>query len=409
MTSEAETVGNRSDSIALAAGSLTNGIAAYLYVVVGTQVLGATSFAPISILWTIWSFAAATLTFPIQHWVIRTVQAEGGEQPIRAARVTLAAATGAVMVLTLVAGIVWRERLFGSVGLGYPVLAAVIVLSAGLLGLARGLVAARGRFKAAAVIVAGENLLRLAAGCGVLLLSGGSLAYATALAAGIGILIFFPNSLKPRDTGSAGPVSAGRMLAGIAGGTLIAQIVLTGPPILLAALGDEPQTITALFTTAAVSRAPYLVALGLAIRGNARLSWLALNEPVRLRSATRVIAGVSVIAAPIAALIAARVAPPIIEFIFGPNTSLPPGPTALVVGASVLALGNLALMVVLIARGDTGRITISWVAAGVCAVASVAILGTTPLDQTTIAFVVAESAAFVALVAATSFRHVSIT
>jgi len=405
VTSEAEVVGDRGDSIALAAGSLTNGIAAYLYVVIGTQALGATSFAPISILWTIWSFAAATLTFPIQHWVIRTVQAEGGERPIRTARGTLAAATGVVMVLTLVASVIWRDRLFGSAGIGYPALAAVIVLSAGLLGLSRGLVAARGQFKAAAAIVAGENLLRVGVGCLVLLLSGGAFAYAAALAAGIGILIFYPQSLIPRDTGSAGHVSAGRMLAGIAGGTLIAQIVLTGPPVLLAILGGEQQTITALFTTAAVSRAPYLVALGLAIRGNARLSWLALNEPDRLASVTRLIAGVSVVAAPVAALLAARIGPPIIEFVFGPNTSLPAGPTALVVGASVLALGNLALMVVLIARGDSGRITMSWLVAGACAVASVAVLGSTPLDQATLAFMVAELAAFGALVVATVLRQ----
>lgn len=407
MTSEAEAVGNRSDSLALAAGSLTNGIAAYLYVVVGTQVLGAASFAPISILWTIWSFAAASLTFPIQHWVIRTVRAEGGERPIRAARGTLAAIAGIAMVFTLVASLLWRERLFGSTGFGYPALAAAIVLSAGLLGLSRGLVAARGRFKAAAVIVAGENLLRLGAGCAVLLFAGGSLAYASALAVGVGILVLFPSSLSPRDTGSDSSVSAGRMLAGIAGGTLIAQIVLTGPPVLLAALGDEPQTITALFTTAAVARAPYLVALGLAIRGNARLSWLAINAPKRLTSATRLIVGTSVIAAPVAAIVAAWIGPSIIETIFGPDTSLPQGPTALVVAASVLALGNLGLMVLLIARGDTGRITFAWVAAGLLAALSVASLGSTPLLRATIAFTVAEIAAFIALFVATAARGVS--
>ncbi len=407
MTGKAETIGNRSDSLALAAGSLTNGIAAYLYVVLGTQVLGATLFAPISILWTIWSFAAATLTFPIQHWIIRTVQAEGGERSIRAVRGTLVAVTGAAMLVTLLAGLVWRERLFDSTGLGYPILAAVIVFSAGLLGFSRGLVAARGRFKAAAVIVAGENLLRLGVGCGVLLLSGGSFAYATALAAGVGILMFFPSSLRAKDTGSSRSGSAVRMLAGIAGGTLIAQIVLTGPPILLAALGGEPHTITALFTTAAVARAPYLIALGLAIRGNARLSWLALNEPGKLKSATRLIVLASVVAALLTAFVAGAIGPQIIEFIFGPGTSLVSGPTSLVVGASVLALGNLALMLVLIASGDTGRITAAWVAAGVFAAISVTMLGSTPLDQTTAAFFIAEVAAFVALTVAVSFRSAS--
>jgi hypothetical protein len=402
VASEAETIGSQSDSFALAAGSLANGVAAYLYVVLGTQALGAVSFAPISILWTIWSFAAATLTFPIQHWVIRTVQAEGGERPIRAARTTLVMVTITATAFTLVAGVIWRDRLFGSTGFGFPLLAAAIVMSAGILGLSRGLVAARGRFKAAAMIVAGENLLRLGAGVAVVLLAGGSLAYGAALAAGIGIIVFYPSSLSPRDTGSASPASAGRMLAGIAGGTLIAQIVLTGPPVLLAALGAEGATITALFTTAAVARAPYLIALGLAIRGNARLSWLAIHEPDRLQSTTWLIAGVSVIAALIVAIAAAVIGPTIIEFVFGPSTSLPAGPTALVVGASVLALGSLAFMVVLIARGRTMRITIAWFIAGALAAASIALVDSTPLDRVTIGFMVAEGVAFVALLVATS-------
>lgn len=400
-----EATGNRSDGIALAVGSLTNGIAAYLYVLAGTQILGAEAFAPISVLWTIWSFAAATLTFPIQHWIIRTMQAESGERPIRAARPTLVAIAGVAATLTFLTTYLARNRLFGAAGLGYPSLAAVIVLSSAILGFSRGILAGRGRFKAAATVVAGENLLRFFAGALILMLSGGPLAYATALTVGMSILVLYPDSLSARDTGPSTRASVGRMLAGIAGGTLIAQVILTGPPILLAALGGRPETITALFATAAVARAPYLVALGLAIRANARLSWMAVNAPGRLRRASNAAIAVSIGASLAAAAAAAWLGPEVIESVFGPGTSLAPGPTALVAGGSVLALGSLGLTVVLIARGDTTPITVAWVIAVVVAIAAAVFFDSAPLTRTITTFAIAETTAFIALTAGASFRN----
>ena len=64
---------------ALAAGSLTSGVLAYVFFAISTRALGAEAAAPVSVLWTYWSFAAAALTFPLQHWITRSVAAHVGE------------------------------------------------------------------------------------------------------------------------------------------------------------------------------------------------------------------------------------------------------------------------------------------------------------------------------------------
>ena len=62
----------RNPTTVLAAGALTSGILAYGFFAVSTRALGAELAAPVSVLWTYWSFSAACLTFPLQHWIART-------------------------------------------------------------------------------------------------------------------------------------------------------------------------------------------------------------------------------------------------------------------------------------------------------------------------------------------------
>ena len=68
---------------ALAAGSAVSGLLAYVFFAVVTRALGSTAAAPVSVLWAYWSFAGAALTFPLQHWIARSVSAHGGERSVR--------------------------------------------------------------------------------------------------------------------------------------------------------------------------------------------------------------------------------------------------------------------------------------------------------------------------------------
>ena len=65
------------DSGVLAVGSLLNGLLAYVFFATVTRALGAEAAAPVSVLWAYWSFAAAALAFPLQHWAARSVTATG--------------------------------------------------------------------------------------------------------------------------------------------------------------------------------------------------------------------------------------------------------------------------------------------------------------------------------------------
>ena len=50
-----------------------------------TRALGSAAAAPVSVLWAYWSFAGAALTFPLQHWIARSVVAHAGERSVRSA------------------------------------------------------------------------------------------------------------------------------------------------------------------------------------------------------------------------------------------------------------------------------------------------------------------------------------
>ena len=73
------------DTSALGVGAALSGVLAYVFFALVTQVLGPVRAAPVSVLWAYWSFAGAALTFPLQHWVSRSVPAHDGERSVREA------------------------------------------------------------------------------------------------------------------------------------------------------------------------------------------------------------------------------------------------------------------------------------------------------------------------------------
>jgi O-antigen/teichoic acid export membrane protein len=73
------------DTSTLAFGSVVGGLLAYVFFALVTRTLGPTPAAPVSVLWAWWSFAGAALTFPLQHWITRSVTVNEGERAVRAA------------------------------------------------------------------------------------------------------------------------------------------------------------------------------------------------------------------------------------------------------------------------------------------------------------------------------------
>ena len=146
----------------LAAGSLTSGLLAYGFFAVSTRALGAELAAPVSVLWTYWSFAAACLTFPLQHWIARTVAAQEGEGSVRAA---MSRVIGMIAAASLGVGFLsWlgRDQLFHRDDIWFPVLVALVTVGSGFIGIVRGGLAARHQFTALALTMVADNGLRCA-------------------------------------------------------------------------------------------------------------------------------------------------------------------------------------------------------------------------------------------------------
>jgi O-antigen/teichoic acid export membrane protein len=384
---------------ALLAGSLVNGLAAYGFIALGTRSLGAEGFAPVAIVWVFWAFSAALLTFPIQHWVIRQLALDGHSGGLRAAVGRVALLAGVVAAGE--GAVAWgaRRPFFGDDSWVWPVCVVGVAAGAGFMGLLRGVLAGSGRFHAAAVAIGGENVVRLATAA---LLAAGRdpRLWAAALLAGPAVGLLWPRAFRFDPASSTRPATGLMGAAGLS--VLLAQIVLNGGPPLLAGLGAGEAEVTALFTALALFRAPYLVALGVTVRATAPLALRAAEGGRRpLRRPALAATGLTLILAAASFALAWPLGPPLIRALFGAGTA-PSGPvTAAAAAGCVLAVGSLALTVMLIAASSRVGLVASWGSA--LAVGAAVVAGGVALDPTArvvAAFNAAEAVAVLAAVAA---------
>ncbi|WP_344304607.1 hypothetical protein [Nocardioides bigeumensis] len=385
----------RSGATALAVGSIVSGVLAYVFFAVVTRALGATDAAPVSVLWAWWGFAAAGVTFPVQHWVARSVTADGSEGPV-------GGALPRVVLLVLLASVAswllaWllRETLFDGIG-AFPLLVGAVTALSGLMGLVRGLLAARARFGAVGAVLVAENALRcLVAALLVAVGSRSPAAYGFALLAGYAACLAWPSAWRPRGSGAARPSAA--FLGGAAGGQLVGQAVLTGGPVVLALGGGAPAEVTALFAGLALFRAPYTLAVGQVSALTTRVTDLVVGGRTdRVRRLHRGVVAATVVAAPLAALVGGLLGPPALRLVFGADAALAGRPSALVAVGTTVAVAGLVLTVLAMAHDRAPSIALAWVVALVPGAAAYALVDDS-LDRVVVAFVVVEAVAWLGL------------
>lgn len=385
------------ESTALIAGTAVSGVLAYVFFALATRTLGADGAAPVAQLWTYWSAAGAVLTFPVQHWIIRTTHAAGGLTAVRRAlpRVT-AVVLGSSAVVALAS---WsaRAQLFTRDDVVFPLMAAAVTVGAYLIGIVRGRLAGAERFVATGAAIASENILRVALALAVVAYGGGAVGFGLALGLGGLASLAWPSAYRfPQGRAGHDPGSPLVFLGGIAAGSLIAQLVLTGGPIVLAAVGGDAHEITALFTTLAVFRAPYLLTLGLVTQATGAFTELVVGgRHGRLRRIRRLLIAGTVVGAVGAGVFGRWAGPAIIDLVFGAGVAPPSMIVAGAAAATTVGLANLVFTVLLVARGSTGVLTMNWLAAVGVAAVLVAALPLPPLEAVTWAFLVAEVTAFV--------------
>lgn len=383
--------------VLLAAGSVVSGLLAYLLFALVTRGLGATTAAPVSVLWTLWALAGAAFTFPLQHWITRCLVG-GHEGDVRSSAVRVT--TVVVAVAAAAGGLTWmlRERLFGRGDAWFPVLVFLVVVGSAAVGVLRGGLAGRGRMPAVAWSLVAENALRCLL-VGVLLLVGvrDPVAHGLCLVAG-SLVALWPSAWRFGAAG-AGRSDSLAFLGGAATGQLLAQGVLTGGAVVVALLGGSPAEVTALFATLALFRAPYMVVLGMLPQVTHTVTGLVVaGEVATLRSLAGrlVVLGSATVA--VAAVLGWAIGPDVVRVVFGDTVEVGAGPAALVATGCALALVNVVMMVGALAQDRPAAVAGAWAVAllvGAAALLALGVLG--PLDRVVVAFVAAEVAATVVL------------
>jgi hypothetical protein len=362
----------------LALGSILSGLLAYVLFAVVTQGLGAEAAAPLSVLWTFWAFAGAALTFPVQHWVARLLATEQVD--------VLRSAAGRVGVTVVVAAltsglVAWllREPLFGRTDAWFPSLVVLVALGSALMGLLRGVAGGRRRFGVVALSLVAENALRCVAAAGLLVAGvDDPVAYGLALAAGPAVAVLWWPTLPvarhrqdPASRSDRAPSGAVVGLTSAASVQVVAQVVLTGAPVLVALTGGAPAAVTALFATLALFRAPYLVALGAVPQLTVLVAQRtgAGRRPLAL-TATAVLSGslAVVLLVILAAAFGALVGPSLVPLVFGSTVQVSAAEAGLVAAGCVVAVVNLVLVVVALAQDRAGAALAAWVPAVLVAV-----------------------------------------
>ena len=394
MSSDA--VPRRSGAVALAVGSIVSGVLAYVFFAVVTRTLGATDAAPVAVLWAWWGFAAAGVTFPVQHWVARSVAVDGDEGPVAAALPRVWALVLGASVLSGAGAWLLRDPLFGTDRATFPVLVALVTALSGLMGQVRGFLVARDRYAAVATVLVAENALRCLTA--VVLVAVGErepAAYGVALLAGYAACLFWPSTWRARGSGAARPSVS--FLSGAAGGQLVGQAVLTGGPVVLALAGGAPSEVTALFGGLALFRAPYTLAVGQVSALTSRVTDLVVaGRHLAVQRLHRGVVAAALVGAPVAAGVGAVAGPPLLRLVFGSDAALASGPAALVAAGTTFAIAGLVLTVLVMAQDRAPRIAAAWVVALLPGAAAYALVDG-GLASVVVAFVVVEVVAWAGL------------
>ncbi|MGH3360616.1 MAG: hypothetical protein ACRDO7_17565 [Nocardioidaceae bacterium] len=394
-------------AVALALGSAAAGVLAYVVFALTTRALGDAA-AAVSVLWSYWGFAGAALTFPLQHWIARTVTADG-PAPVRDALPRLGVLV--VVAAVLSGGLAWwgRDSLFHRDDLWFPVLVALVTVGSAVMGVVRGGLSGAGDFGSVAISLAAENALRcVAVGALGIIEVAEPVAYGFCIVAGYLVAACWPRAIRfDRERPSTRAHSALEFLSAAGLAQLLGQVVLTGGPIVLALTGGTAAQVTALFVALALFRAPYTVALGMVSQLTTVITGLVVSgATAALRRIRLVVVSATALACVVAGVGASALGPAVIRGVFGDAIEFPGTESAFVAVGCVLAVANLVLTITALAYDRPGTVAIAWVIAICAGLASYVVLANLPAPETIVScFLIAEAASFVSLLAASGPRY----
>lgn len=246
------------------AGALATGVFAALFVLLAQRHLGLENFVPLAQLWTIWGVAAASLTFAFQQWVVLR---DDGRPLFRLLTRSEYVLVGSASLALFVGTFSFRDDLFRSPSLLWPLLAALVPIGTAGVGTARGLLALRSTPQMLAVAIAGENAIRLVLGLILVLLGSAVTSFGIAVVApfaAIPLVVGRTGKLPSKTTADGRGRSTSKSQLGTSAlSGLLAYVLFNGTPVVYALRGAPAEDVSALFLLLTAVRVPYLILQGL--------------------------------------------------------------------------------------------------------------------------------------------------
>ncbi len=379
---------------AMVTGTLVAGVGNYAYQLIGGRVLGPDRFAPIGSLLTIHFLVFITVLLPVEQLIIRAITIRKGltRATVLTGRATVVAATA----LAFVVGVLGKDRLFaGDIRFAY--LSAATVMTHALFVHGRGTLAGTRRFRTYGEASGGASIVRLAVAVVVAIAADSALGFGAALAAGPLVILLWPTSLRIASIPNQSTEPA-RFLGTFILAAATSQVLLLAGPLVAGFLGGTPVLISVVFVTFTLARAPLTFGYNLIARVLPPFTAMAeRGEDAQLnRWVGRLLTSGIVLAIP-AAFLGFWLGPPLVEALFGAGFRPDPAFAALASAGVTLAGASLFLGQVLVARGHTGKLALSWTMGLVGAAAGLLIARGAPDYRIGVAFLAGEIAAAVAL------------
>jgi lipopolysaccharide/colanic/teichoic acid biosynthesis glycosyltransferase len=396
----------RSDgTLDIVIGSLIAGLGGYAYQFLAGRSLGVEGFAAIGILLTAHFLSFVIVLMPIEQFVIRrlTLGARGWVVPVRA--VALAASTAvAAGIVVAVSGDDYFAAFSSRQVFILFVLATVAVHFFFAVG--RGYLAGYRRFRSYGYSSAAASVLRLAVALAVAIIAPSVTGFAWAHVLGPIVIVLW-RPWKPSRNEAVAPdedaedTSEKGLLSGLVLAAAASQALLLAGPLVASRLGATTAQFSVVYATLLIARAPLTLGYNLIARILPSFTQMAVRgERRELRSWARGIAVAAVVLSGVGALLGAVLGPLLVGVAFGSEFSPSPFVGAIAGAGVVLAAGGLFIGQILVAKGQSLRLAIAWMAALIGAIVVVALPFDDPVIHVVVAFAVGEVVALTALVAA---------
>ena len=253
----ASSTGSRTRSLGLVGLAIVgSGLLVNAYLAIIARNISAAEYAYFGAFWSLALVAGFGVFLPIEQETARLMQVPDRPRGLLRAALLTAVSLAAVQVVLVAAASPWLARAFGGHGISVVAFAVLCVISSGQF-VVRGALIGMDRMGRYALVILADTLLRVTFAAAVALLAGdpGSPAFAWTLVAAIGLShapqLYLLATRRTRlgqvpamGTHTVTVPEVRRAVAPLLLGSLCAQLLLNGPPVLIPALAQNELEVT---------------------------------------------------------------------------------------------------------------------------------------------------------------------